>query len=120
MSSIFTFISKAIVPYRMTPLSLFEIIPTLIGAVLIIGMIVYTFKASNVRKNYILFGFLWYVFFLFPTLLVRLADDFFDYAEHRVYLLMVGVLIVIMEILKSLKIDFKKPLVLSITFFIIR
>jgi len=112
--SIFTYISKAIIPIRMTPLSLFETITVAIGAVLIVGITIYIFINKGIRKNYILFGALWYVFFLFPTLLVRLIDDFFDYAEHRVYLLMVGIYIVIMEIIKSLNINFKKPLAIGI------
>lgn len=117
--SIFTYISKAIIPFRMTPLSLFETFTVLLGAAIIIAIIVYTILSKSIRKNYIIFGALWYVFFLFPTLLVRLLDDFFDYAEHRVYLLMVGIFIVIMEIIKSLKIDFKKPTVLAIASLII-
>jgi tetratricopeptide (TPR) repeat protein len=112
--SIFVYISKAIIPIRMTPLSLFESITVIIGILLIIVITFYVFKNRNIRKNYILFGTLWYVFFLFPTLLVRLADDFFDYAEHRVYLLMVGIFIVVMEIVKSLNIDFKKPISIAI------
>jgi protein O-mannosyl-transferase len=112
--SIFVYISKAIIPIRMTPLSIFEAITVIIGTLLIIGIAIYVFMNKNIRKNYILFGTLWYVFFLFPTLLVRLVDDFFDYAEHRVYLLMVGIFIVVMEIIKSLKIDFKKPAAIAV------
>jgi len=117
--SVFTYISKAIIPIRMTPLSLFESITVIIGALLIIGIAVFVFMNKNIRRNYILFGTLWYVFFLFPTLLVRLLDDFFDYAEHRVYLLMVGIFIVIMEIIKSFNIDFKKPIPISILLILI-
>ncbi len=117
--SIFTYISKAIIPLRLTPLSNFELMTVLIGVVLVAGIAIFTFMNKKIRRNYILFGAIWYGFFLFPTLLVRLLDDFFDYAEHRVYLLMVGIFIVIMEIIKSLKIDFRKPTALAIILFII-
>jgi tetratricopeptide (TPR) repeat protein len=117
--SVFAYISKAIIPIRMTPLSLFETITVVIGLILIVGITVFVILNKNIRKNYILFGALWYVFFLFPTLLVRLVDDFFDYAEHRVYLLMVGIFIVVMEIIKSLNIDFKKPLSIAIVLLLV-
>ena len=52
---------------------------------------------------------------LTPTLLVRIKIDYFDYAEHRGYLPLLGVFIIIIEIFKSFKIDFNKKSVLIVT-----
>jgi tetratricopeptide (TPR) repeat protein len=45
---------------------------------------------------------------MFPAFLVRIVyvDDFFDYAEHRAYLPMIGILFVLIEMLKANEINF--------------
>ena len=72
--------------------------------------------SKSIDKNKVYFGFLWFLLLVFPTLLIRIiyVEDFFDYAEHRAYLVMIGLIIVILEILRANKVNFKKPIALSI------
>ena len=113
--ALFVYIGKVFVPVRLAPLSMFELTAIISGIVAIVAIAVYTILSKNIRKKYVLFGALWYFFFIVPTLLVRLQDDFFDYAEHRVYLLLVGIIIIIYEILRSLNINFKKIVTIIIS-----
>jgi tetratricopeptide (TPR) repeat protein len=43
-----------------------------------------------------------------PSMLARIKDFDFDYAEHRIYIPIIGIFIIIIEILKAVKIDFTK------------
>ena len=79
-----------------------------IGVTAFAGIGVFTYLSKKIDRSKVFFGLLWYLMFLFPSLAVMLFDDFFDYAEHRAYLLIVGFFIVLMEIFKVLNISFNK------------
>jgi tetratricopeptide (TPR) repeat protein len=74
-----------------------------------------------IEKNRALFGILWFLIFFVPTLFVRIVyvDDFFDYAEHRAYLAMIGIMIALLEILRGLKVDFRKPVPIVVSALIV-
>ncbi|MDQ1265643.1 MAG: Tetratricopeptide repeat protein, partial [Bacteroidota bacterium] len=105
-------IGKIILPVKMIALSSFEWFSIASGIVFIIAIGLYIYFSKTIDKPKALFGVAWFVTFLFPTLMVRIVyvDDFFDYAEHRAYLAMVGIVIILIEIFKAFKIDFKKPI----------
>ncbi|MDQ1267305.1 MAG: Tetratricopeptide repeat protein, partial [Bacteroidota bacterium] len=112
---------KIFLPVKMIALSSLEPFSIYTGIALMIIIAVLALFLKNVNKSNTLFGFFWFVIFLFPTLMVRIVyvDDFFDYAEHRAYLAMVGVIIIVMEIVRSFKVDFHKPLPIIISLIII-
>lgn len=112
-------LGKIFLPLRMSALSNFESIAVISGIVAIVSIIIYIVLSKQTNKNSILFGLIWFVLFISPTLIARIQDFDFDYAEHRIYLPMIGVLIVLIEILKTLKIDFRKPLAIGITSFVL-
>jgi tetratricopeptide (TPR) repeat protein len=108
LPSFIAYISKTFVPIRMSPLANYELFALIIGAVAVIGIAVYTFVNKKIDRKIILFGFLWYLFFIVPSMLARIKDFDFDYAEHRIYIPIIGILIIVIEILRSLRIDFTK------------
>jgi tetratricopeptide (TPR) repeat protein len=108
LPSFLAYISKTFVPIRMSPLANYELFALIIGAVAVIGIAAYTFVNKRIDRKIMLFGFLWYLFFIVPSMLARIKDFDFDYAEHRIYIPIIGILIIIIEILRSLKIDFTK------------
>lgn len=63
----------------------------------ILTFILFFIKFKNYNIKIILFGFIWFFFFLFPTFLVS-NNQFYD---HRIYLPLIGILIVILEITNS-------------------
>lgn len=58
-------------------------------------LLFYKFKHFNLKI--ILFGFFWFIFFLFPTFVMP-DNQFYD---HRIYLSLVGVLIMLSEIINK-------------------
>lgn len=113
--TIFALIGKIFLPIKMIALSNFEMFSILSGvAVILIITGIFVFN-KDLQKSKALFGVLWFAIFLVPTLMVRIiyVDDFFDYAEHRAYLPLFGVFIMLLEMLRSWKIDYKKPIFIS-------
>lgn len=100
-------IGKMFLPVRMSGLSNFEAISIISGLIVMAGFIAITFLNKKSDKGRILFGSFWFFLFISPTLIARIKDFDFDYAEHRVYLPMMGILILIIELLRSYKVDFK-------------
>ncbi|MFC2131580.1 tetratricopeptide repeat protein [Bacteroidota bacterium] len=107
-------IGKFFLPIKMIALSSYEWFSIGAGLFFIVLIIFYLvkYKKADIKKAW--FGIIWFALLVFPTLLIRIVyvDDFFDYAEHRAYLVMIGLIII--EVLKSYKVDFKKtvPIVL--------
>jgi len=108
-------LGKIFIPVKMGVLASFESFSILCGVFSLIALVSLLFFIKKIDKGKAWFGFVWFILFLLPTVLVRIAntDDFFDYAEHRAYLPLVGILILLAEIFRSLKIDFRKPLPLA-------
>jgi len=70
-------------------------------------------KKYNIKN--IIFGFCWFLFFLFPTFLMP-DNKFYD---HRIYLPLVGILIVLSEFLTDKNLYSKKVFYLIVTVYII-
>lgn len=101
-------IGKIFVPLYMVALSSYEALSIAVGLVFLGLVITLLFTSKTINKGRVIFGLLFFVFFIFPTLIVRLpgAADYYDYTEHRTYLPLFGIIIVIIEVLRSFKINF--------------
>jgi protein O-mannosyl-transferase len=114
--SVAAFIGKIFLPVKMIALSnieSFSLISGIVFMALITAMII---GLKKLDKSKALFGASWFLLFILPTLFIRIAnvEDFFDYAEHRMYLPLLGMIIVMVEIFRALKINFKKRTPLAI------
>ena len=109
-------VGKFFFPIKMIALSSYEAFSIGAGIIIIIAVFVYVFKSKKIDKEKAWFGIVWFILLLLPTMLIRIAfvDDFFDYAEHRAYSIMVGMMIFILEVLRGLKVDFKKPIPIAV------
>jgi protein O-mannosyl-transferase len=114
-------IGKFFLPVKMIALSSYEWFSIGTGLVFIILITIYVIKSKSLDKNKSYFGLLWFALLLFPTLLIRIVyvEDFFDYAEHRAYLVMIGLIIFVLEVLRANKIEFRKPIPIVIMVIII-
>lgn len=119
--TVFAMLGKVIAPIRMNPLANFESLSIIAGIALIIVLAALVYFLKDVDRKKVFFGFSWFVLFLAPTLFVRIlfVDDFFDYAEHRMYLPFIGLLIIIMELILSRRIDFNHPVLMVVGFVIV-
>lgn len=89
----FQVLQKLVIPLNLSLLSTPEdtnYVTLLIAAVVLSGLFFFT---PSVSRKKVLFGFLWFNAFLLPTFLVHILTGF----EHRVYLPMVGFLIMLFE-----------------------
>ena len=92
-----TIIGKFFVPFNLSTFPLYNNASTIIGLICLIGMLYLTFEYSIEKKWAALLGFLWFILFAVPPTIYRLqnADVFFNYLEHRTYLPMIGIVIIL-------------------------
>lgn len=92
-----TIIAKFFVPFNLSPFPLYDNISTIIGLIFLIALIYLTFEYSVGKKWLSLMGLLWFLLFVVPPTIYRLenADVFFNYLEHRTYLPMIGIVIIL-------------------------
>ena len=92
-----TIIGKFFIPFNLSTFPLYDNISTIIGIVFMIVLAYLTFEYSKDRKWAVLMGLLWFLFFAIPPTIYRLenADTFFNYLEHRTYLPMIGIVIIL-------------------------
>lgn len=120
LPALIALIGKTFFPLKMSAIANFEWVSLTAGAIAIIAITsIYVWKNKRIDGRKMLFGLLWLVIFLTPTLLVRIKIDYFDYAEHRLYLPFLGILIILIEIAKGLKINFKNKITVGIAIFLI-
>ena len=92
-----TIIAKFFVPFGLSPFPLYDNLSTIIGLVFLLGIVYLTFGYSKEKRWVALMGLLWFLFFAVPPTIYRLenADVFFNYLEHRTYLPMMGIVIIL-------------------------
>lgn len=114
---IFAQAGKILFPYRMVAFSSVEFVTVISGLILLSGLAYLAFTQSKNKNYFPWFGLIWFILFVLPPLFFRLsfADEFMDYAEHRTYVPMLGIIVAIAEVLRYFKIEFRKPLAIGIT-----
>jgi tetratricopeptide (TPR) repeat protein len=92
-----TIIGKFFVPINLSTFPLYDNITTIIGIVFLLVLLYLTFEYTIGKKWAALMGLLWFLLFAIPPTIYRLenADTFFNYLEHRTYLPMIGIIIII-------------------------
>ena len=92
-----TIIGKFFIPFNLSTFPLYDNISTIIGIICMIALVYLTFEYSKDKKWAVLMGLLWFLFFAIPPTIYRLenADTFFNYLEHRTYLPMIGIVVII-------------------------
>ena len=92
-----TIIGKFFIPLNLSTFPLYDNASTIIGIVFMIALAYLTFEYSKDKKWAVLMGLLWFLFFAIPPTIYRLenADTFFNYLEHRTYLPMIGLVIIV-------------------------
>ena len=113
-----TLLGKFILPWKLSGVATFDAVSIVAGTVfaMLLAIVLVTTRGLDVRL--VSFGAIWFLLFLLPTFVVRMsiADDHFDYMEHRVYLPMIGLMIILMEGLRRKGIQFSgRPAQIGIT-----
>lgn len=103
----FAITGKIFLPVKLVLNANFESFSIISGIVFTVILIAMPFILKDIDKRMYLFGALWFLAFLMPTLMIKSPNMSFDYVEHRAYIPLVGILLMLFEIFKALNIDFE-------------
>jgi len=95
---VFEYIEKIFLPYRLSPAVSRVDAHFILGAIITIGLI----ALLVARKRFTaltVFGFVWFLVFLLPAFIELYPTEPFYAFEHRMYLPVIGLLIVVMELM---------------------
>ncbi len=101
-------IGKIIFPFNLSVLPIIQdttFIYGIISLFLILGLLFFT---RSKRWNYLAFGALWFFLFLLPSFIRPNMQIVSDFIEHRLYLPILGLFIVLMELNPIRKLNLKK------------
>ncbi|MDP8266535.1 MAG: tetratricopeptide repeat protein [Candidatus Aceula meridiana] len=85
-------LGKAIFPFNLSALPIIEDSTVSFGVAAFVFLILLLFLSPRKRTFRIFFGALWFLFFLLPSLAISLT-----FYEYRIYLPLIGLMIVLME-----------------------
>lgn len=98
------YFEKIFLPYRLSPIPSREDSQLLIGGIIFLLLIsLLVFRKRFTRMSW--FGALWFAVFLFPAFIQQNPQAHFFAFEHRLYLPLVGILIIMMELVNVKEIN---------------
>ena len=106
--AIIQFMGKIFFPFNLSVLPIMQDTTFIYGIVSIILFAIIIFLTKNKRWNFILFGFLWFFAFLLPSFIRPNSALVADFIEHRLYVPIIGIFIILMETDLVKKFDIKK------------
>ena len=89
-------LGKLVLPFNLSVLPILEDSTIIYGLIVLIGLLIAWFYSKQKRNKLIIFALLWFFFFLLPSF-IRL-NTLPDFIEHRLYLSLIGFLILLAEI----------------------
>ena len=102
---VFEYFQKIFIPYRLSPIPSREDAQLIIGSIIFIALVVLlVYKKRFTRMT--LFGTFWFIVFLFPTFIQQNPEEHFFVFEHRLYLPLIGILIILIELLNINQVNF--------------
>lgn len=112
-SSILVSFGKALLPFNLSVMPTLSDSTTFFGVISLILILAAIFTAKQKKNNRVIFGILWFGLFLLPSFIPFNNLPYF--LEHRLYLSLIGFLIVIAETdyLKNLDFTHKKAKIIS-------
>lgn len=117
LATIPEFISKFILPIKLSPMPKFDFLTTILGLVLI-GIIGLLFLSNKMDKKFYIFSIGWFLLYSLPSMFYRheTANTAYDYFEHRAYLPIIGILLIFVYLLNKVlsKKDYPKLMIVFI------
>lgn len=96
-----TLFSQFFIPYEMSPFPAFTVTKTIIGFLILIVLLILTFRNKKLPLLEQLFCRGWVILFLFPIFFVKFRN--IDYFEHRYLLPQIGILLFILILMRFIK-----------------
>jgi protein O-mannosyl-transferase len=97
----FESISKFFLPVNLSVMPSFQPFTTITGIVFVCLLIIWIILKKGKRMNYVWFGLVWVFILLVPVMIYRpnFSDYAYEYLDHRSYLPMIGMIVVLLEII---------------------
>ncbi len=95
-----TCLAQALIPLKVTAVPLYEIVPIILGSLLLAAYVYAILRSSAAHKRRLLFASIWIVLFAFPGLFYRheFGTHAYDYLNHRILILLVGMVLAAAEL----------------------
>jgi len=116
ISTIPEFFGKFLVPINLTPMADMTLPVTAIGIIGFVVSFIFLILNKESDKKLFLMGLVWFLAFTLPPMLYRQSTDSFtfSYLEHRAYLPVVGLLMILAAIIPMKEFHMKLKLVIPI------
>ena len=116
-----TIIAKFIFPVALSTMPLFDDTFTFIGTLLFLLALWFVLKSLKQKNWLVVMGFVWFLLFMLPPMLFKLyySKYILEYYEHRTYLPIMGLLMMVALINDQLKWGYKLRLGLSVGIIVI-
>ena len=90
-------LAKLFIPLQLSTMPLFDKPFTIIGSLLLLGIIYLIIKYAKEKKWLAVLGFGWFILFIVPPLFFKLyySKYIVEYYEHRTYLPLIGLIILV-------------------------
>lgn len=90
-----TCLAQAIIPLNVTAVPRYEIVPVILGCLLIVAFVYGVLRSPAIHKSRLLFAGMWIALFALPGLFYshELGAQAYDYLNHRMLILLVGMVI---------------------------
>lgn len=96
--AVFLFIGKIILPINLSVLPIFADSNLGIGVLVTFTLFFITLFSSTKNWKRIIFGYVWFLAFLLPSFIRPNPNVIADFLEHRAYLPLIGIIIVLAEV----------------------
>lgn len=106
--AVIQFMGKIFFPFNLSVLPIMRDTTFLYGIISIIILSIILFFTKIKHWNFILFGILWFFLFLLPSFIRPDPTTIANFIEHRLYVPIIGIFIILLETNFIKKIDFKK------------
>lgn len=101
-------LGKTLLPFNLSVLPILADAKIIYGLIVTPLLLVALFFSRQKRSALIIFGFSWFLLFLLPSFIRPSTIDTPDFLEHRLYLPLIGFLIILAELDFVKNLDFKK------------
>ncbi|MDP1621960.1 MAG: tetratricopeptide repeat protein [Bacteroidales bacterium] len=91
------YFAKFFIPVHLSPMSGFTTLNTVLGALLVALLVFFIFRFGQKPYTKELFGLAWFLVFVIPGVMYshKLGSEAYDYLEHRAYLPMAGMVMLL-------------------------
>lgn len=107
LPALIQYTGKALLPFNLSVMPLIQDTPFIWGIAVIVSLGAGIFLSKSARPRLVLFGAFWFLLFLLPAFLIPYPSNVTHFYEHRLYLPLVGLIIILCEIVVGLNLNQK-------------